>query len=121
MFHSHILFLFIQGELEHRVVKRRHDRTSHKNIVPQLVKMDVVETVHDRMYEELEGAYAEEAAAQEAAVGEMGVNGANKAAQPVADEFSVHHKIAVDQSAREYVGELVRENISDPAFKVWLF
>jgi hypothetical protein len=107
--------LFMQGELEHRVVKRRHVRTSHKNVVPQLVKMDVVETVHDRMYEELEEAYANEAGMDNDDVDD------DDAAQPAADVFGVPHKIAVDQSAKQYIGELVRENISDPAFKVVLY
>ncbi|KAI0028967.1 hypothetical protein K488DRAFT_7820, partial [Vararia minispora EC-137] len=42
------------GETEHRVVKRRYGKTNFRNIEDQFVKMDVLETIHERMYEELE-------------------------------------------------------------------
>ncbi|KAI0027619.1 hypothetical protein K488DRAFT_60899 [Vararia minispora EC-137] len=42
------------GETEHRVVKRRYGKTNFRNIKDQFVKMDVLETIHERMYEELE-------------------------------------------------------------------
>ncbi|KAI0029051.1 hypothetical protein K488DRAFT_57250 [Vararia minispora EC-137] len=47
------------GETEHRVVKRRYRRTNFRNIEDQFVKMDVLETIHERMYEELEEARME--------------------------------------------------------------
>jgi hypothetical protein len=62
--------------------------------------MDVVETVHDRMNEELEELMAD------------------KSATPAVQSLDVHHRIAVDQSAKEYIGELVQTHGSDPAFRV---
>ncbi|KAJ7265077.1 hypothetical protein C8J57DRAFT_1230110 [Mycena rebaudengoi] len=77
------------GELENRLVKNRHGRTSFKNVTPQLVKMDVIETVHDRMNEELDELMADKSA---------------ESATPAVEPLDVHHRIAVDQSTKEYIG-----------------
>ncbi|KAI0028545.1 hypothetical protein K488DRAFT_89647 [Vararia minispora EC-137] len=48
------------GETEHHVVKWRYRKTNFWNIEDQFVKMDVLETIHEHMYEELEEARAEQ-------------------------------------------------------------
>ncbi|KAI0028039.1 hypothetical protein K488DRAFT_59706 [Vararia minispora EC-137] len=49
------------GETEHRVVKRRYRKTNFRKVEDQFVKLSVLETIHERMYEELEEARAEQA------------------------------------------------------------
>ncbi|KII83440.1 hypothetical protein PLICRDRAFT_58395 [Plicaturopsis crispa FD-325 SS-3] len=96
------------GELEHRVVKKRHGRGSKKNVVPQLIKLDVAETVHDRMAEEL-------AATSASASDPEPDSNDTTTPQPEGGDLRSHHKIAADESTKLYLGDWVREHRRDPA------
>ncbi|KAK0214739.1 hypothetical protein EDD85DRAFT_782705, partial [Armillaria nabsnona] len=48
------------GELEHHTVKKRHGQTNKNKATKQLVKLDTVELVHDKMFAELQWMLAED-------------------------------------------------------------
>ncbi|KII90776.1 hypothetical protein PLICRDRAFT_697259 [Plicaturopsis crispa FD-325 SS-3] len=97
------------GELEHRVVKKRHGRGSKKHVVPQLVKLDVNETVHDRMAEELAAASSPPPAFKTDVedVGNL-------------EDMARHHRIAAGVGERIYLGDWVQEHRTDAASKDFL-
>ena len=47
-----------QGELEHRRVKQRYERTNRRNFIAQMVKMDTVERALDQVEKELDSIIA---------------------------------------------------------------
>ncbi|KAJ7493379.1 hypothetical protein B0H11DRAFT_1911278 [Mycena galericulata] len=83
-----------QGELQHRVVKRWNGRSSKNNATPQIIKMDVRESAHERMQQELVR---------------------HEPVKPV-DPVSLdqHHRIAKDESTKVYFSDI---EFTDPAFK----
>ncbi|KAJ7579392.1 hypothetical protein C8J56DRAFT_1169724 [Mycena floridula] len=98
------------GEAEHKVVKAQYGKTSKKQVVQQVIGLDVSETVHDRMFEEVT---ALETITEEA---ETDDEDRTDEPKPTAD-FSKQWRIAVDQSKRIHVPTWVQENNRDPAFK----
>ncbi|KAI5896414.1 uncharacterized protein SCHCODRAFT_01150321 [Schizophyllum commune H4-8] len=106
------------GELEHRVVKKRRARTGNVNFVPQLVKAETRERVHDRMHEEL------------SALSEKGTDdsirkstGATVGSDPGVDtkDLREHHHIAADESGeRLYLASWLTANGKDPAFQSFM-
>jgi hypothetical protein len=96
------LFNIAKGELEHRVVKGRNDRTSKNNAVPQIVKMDVRQQVHDRISNEIHALETNDSSEQ------------SKSDAP--DER--HHRIAFEEKKWLYLPDWLSENKRDPAFKV---
>lgn len=92
----------MQGELQHRVVKRWNGRSNKNNAVPQIIKMDVRESAHERMQQELASL----------------VPGTPQ--QPITPVDPVpldqHHRIARDESSKIYFSDL---HSADPAFKVF--
>lgn len=104
-------------------MKRRYARTNRRNFIPQLVKKDVIENVHERMAEELEVVFAEgidEHHAGSETERDAETNAEHKERQQVADEGRMHHRIAADESVRIHLGTWLHqpEIQNDPAYKV---
>lgn len=110
----------MQGEFEHKVVKRRYAHTNRRNFIPQLVKKDVIENVHERMAEELEQASKESDKWCGDFHAPAETETAKRERQQVADEGHVHHRIATDEMVRIHVRTWAEcpEIQGDPAYKV---
>ncbi|KAJ7116991.1 hypothetical protein C8R44DRAFT_627458, partial [Mycena epipterygia] len=94
------------GELQHRVVKRWNGRSNKNNAIPQIIKMDVRESAHERMQQELS---------------RLAPEPLRKPSQPIEPVLlEDHHRIAKDESNRYYFNEWLSENQDDPAFKDFL-
>ncbi|KAI0733649.1 hypothetical protein C8Q72DRAFT_881207 [Fomitopsis betulina] len=107
------------GEFEHKVVKRRYAHTNRRNFIPQLVKKDVIENVHEHMAEELEQASKESDKRCGDFHAPAETETAKRERQQVADEGHVHHRIATDEMVRIHVRTWAEcpEIQGDPAYK----
>ncbi len=76
----------------------------------QVVKHDVIETVHEHMFEELVDA-------------QKSPSGDDELTDNIPDDYALvkHHHIALDQHQAVYLREWLSENRDDPAFKVRKF
>ncbi|KAF9522279.1 hypothetical protein CPB83DRAFT_777309, partial [Crepidotus variabilis] len=105
------LLICFQGETNHRVIKGRNDRSNMNNAIPQIIKMDVREAVHEQMTQELENLEKISAGTTQAGKGAL-------PADPEPD-FSTSYSISSkDESQRVFLPDLLQANSSDPAFKV---
>ncbi|PBK60412.1 hypothetical protein ARMSODRAFT_898121 [Armillaria solidipes] len=93
------------GELEHRTVKKRHGQTNKNKATKQLVNLDTVELVHDKMFAELQRTLSED---PKEALDEGEI-----------DDRTQHYRIALEESprARRDLLTWTQENKNDPAFK----
>ncbi|KAJ7881644.1 hypothetical protein B0H13DRAFT_2540449 [Mycena leptocephala] len=94
------------GKLQHRIVKRWNGRSNKNNAIPQIIKMDVRETAHERMQQELTRLLPQ--ALQEAK------------AEPEPILVEQHHRIARDESNKIYLSDWLPSHAGDPAFKDFL-
>jgi hypothetical protein len=96
---------WLQGELQHSVIKGWNDRTNQNNAVPQIINIDVREAVHERIGEALQAASGTPAATAESGVDQTDV--------------AAHHYIGKDESGPKlYLTHWLREHQEDPAYKV---
>jgi hypothetical protein len=110
----------IQGELEHRTIKRRYAHTNKHRFVDQMVNRDTLEMVHERMSTELALAEAYTTAAQ-ASDQDEGEHCLNTGQSGWADEsLALRYNIGRDQAHKIYLPDFLREpkNATDPAYKV---
>ncbi|TFY53731.1 hypothetical protein EVG20_g9986 [Dentipellis fragilis] len=109
------------GELEHRVVKRRYARSNRRGFVDQFVNMDVLETVHERMNEELEEAEATASATAAIELVEPGTDEHDEGdgGALTSTELSEHHRIATDESSKLYLQSWFNQpdNQNEPGYK----
>ncbi|KAH7924391.1 hypothetical protein BV22DRAFT_1195981 [Leucogyrophana mollusca] len=98
------------GELQHRVVKNWNDRTSKNNAVPQIVKIDVREAVHNRMLSALTPSTLPAHGDVERPI-----------RSPDCAAMKQHHRIAADESGEKlYLGDWLLQHRQDPAFEDFL-
>ncbi|KAJ7078763.1 hypothetical protein C8R43DRAFT_1177846 [Mycena crocata] len=88
------------GESQHRRVKDWNGRSNKNNAVPQIIRMDVRESAHERMQQEL-------------AVLAPKITQSNTDLTATMDQ---HHRIAKDESDKLYLHDWLSENAADPAF-----
>ncbi|KAI0027632.1 hypothetical protein K488DRAFT_60856 [Vararia minispora EC-137] len=100
------------GEAEHRVVKRRYTRTNRRDFTGQLVKLDILETIHERMYEELVETHADTEPTD-------GPASCSRSSKHTADNATKPYIMAADQANSIFLpGWLHQEpQKSDPAFQ----
>ena len=99
-----------QGELEHRNIKRRYVHTNKHNYIDQMVNIEVLERVHERMNEELVATAALPAVEANPRTGSTD-------SEDLPDNWC---HISQDQSQKIYLPQFLNEsqNATDPAFKV---
>ncbi|KAF8965639.1 hypothetical protein BDZ97DRAFT_2057933 [Flammula alnicola] len=100
------------GESRHTRLKGHNNRTNFNNAIPQIIGMDIRETVHARMTHELE-------------MLESHSRGGSKAFDSETDnvqleELEKSFHIARDEKNKIYLPDFVRVNQSDPAFRNFL-
>ncbi|KAI0030723.1 hypothetical protein K488DRAFT_53583, partial [Vararia minispora EC-137] len=111
------------GEGEHRIVKRRYARTNKRDVEAQLVRLDVLESAHQRMYEEFLD--AKEASAAEMAEGGSSTGtldtSRRRAYKSDMEQMAKPYIIAEEERPENQVNLNAwlrdREQASDPAFK----
>ncbi|KAH7919092.1 hypothetical protein BV22DRAFT_1185026, partial [Leucogyrophana mollusca] len=97
------------GELQHRVVKGWNDRTNQNNAVPQIVKIDVREAVHNRMSNAILAAETEGDS--------QDVTGINY----IDTDLQQHHHIGEDESGSKiWLGDWLHQRREDPAYHDFL-
>ncbi|KAL1684855.1 hypothetical protein GGG16DRAFT_129726 [Schizophyllum commune] len=106
------------GELEHCVVKRRRAHTGNVNFVPQLVKAETCERVHDKMHEELSALL--EKGTDDSIRKLMGATVGSDPGVNIQD-LREHHHIAADGSGEcLYLVSWLTANGKDPAFQSFM-
>jgi hypothetical protein len=102
---------FQQGELEHRNTKGRYMHTNKQNYIDQMVNLDMVEKVHERMSDEVV------ATTQMDDIADPALTPAVNQDFPAGRNWC---RIAQDQSQKLYLPHFLSEsqNASDPAYKV---
>ncbi|KZV69074.1 hypothetical protein PENSPDRAFT_735574 [Peniophora sp. CONT] len=105
------------GELEHRIVKLRYGRTNRRNVTSQLVKLSVLETIHERMNDELEETWASQASEAASSTSRPASSSLDSSAD--FDEIERTYGIANDESnAINVSGWLLdAQQRTDPAFE----
>lgn len=106
----------MQGELEHRTVKRRYTHTNKRHFVNQLVNIDTIDAVHEQMNNELAMAEGNAPATQPEYRDKDGF----ESGETVAETLGQRYHIAEDQANKIYLPVFLkdRQNATDPAFKV---
>lgn len=108
------MLITTQGELVHRLVKQHYARTNRRDHESQIIALDVLQRVHERMAVELEEA---EAAAQEVDIAEDR-DTAKAVSEP--DSLAQPYRIAKEQAHPVNVYEWIEdpERQGDAAYKV---
>ncbi|EIW76332.1 hypothetical protein CONPUDRAFT_15727, partial [Coniophora puteana RWD-64-598 SS2] len=109
-----------RGELEHRIIKRRYTRGNCRNFIDQLVDVDVMETIHERMNDELQDVLSgQESSSDVAGEKRLDNDSSDNTSQVSAEELADHHRIAKDQSTYLHLSSWLRQPDiqSDPAFE----
>ncbi len=120
-FHFYVLILTLQGELEHRTIKRHYAQTNKQQFVDQMANKDTLEMVHERMNNELALHDADTTHASDRDEEEHVSQGTGQSGWvDDLESLELQYNIAQDQAHKIYLPIFLKEskNVNDPAYKV---
>ena len=103
-------------------MKRRYAQTNKQHFIDQLVNLDILEAVHERMYVELTNAEGDTTAATSSTTDQRQHNSPNAGSTAdISESLGNRYFIARDQSNGVYLPAFLKDPkiATDPAFKVW--